>query len=666
MGLRVSWSVVRTLAFIALVLLSLVYAPPAEAEGYEETEQRLKTAGIDADMREKIHAAIRRGVTRLRAQQWKRGNFPGSPGHTALAGLALRHAAIPNGLEGSHKAIAWMTKYAGKELREQTYAAGITALLLQADGSHPKYLRSIHDRLSKGPQSDRGYWGYRSAGGDPTPNLSTAQFACLGLWAAERAGAPPATRAWTDHLATLLVAQQYDGSWGYYAPSDPLHGRAASLGRSYPTGTFMGLANVVLAHRALEKTVAAEPEQHARILVARAKGLAALRRHVQWTLSAPRMPGLFGAFPLYRLYALEKVCIFMDVEDVGGIHWYREGAQWLLDTQQTDGGWTGITGSVHGAAGAASTKNPGDTSFALLFLLRASASYHPITPRPVDAGGPVTPRAADEDDPKAPPSKSGPPLEAAVQALDRIEDALDKRRRLTQPARLRDAFRLVRRTYRRSLDDGVFASRPHDTWGRRAESLLLEAAVRFTQAKANDRLLWQAVAFDALDTLATTHPRVGPLLMKRILGIQHDKTFRDDLQFGWYAAAMEALRRLRPPGLVPWLGERALSPEPEHWSRTSPALTALGGLSTTLGGSQRYGAARAIVTRLVPVLRRSQGSKAVRDLTRDIQIAVRRLAIGAKPADFPGLEEAVVPGSGSRLLAWWSKHSKPQDPLWSD
>ena len=186
---------------------------------------------------------------------------------------------------------------------------------------------------------------------------------------------PVAAKAWRLHVEALLLAQGVDGSWSYYAANDPIHGVKMRTPRTYPTGTFMGLADLLLARQALREEWAEKPERLARIDVAIAKGHAALRRHIQWVLGSPHIAGPIGTFPFYRLYALEKVCIFADLEDVGGILWYRDGARWLLDTQQEDGGWISLGGVGRPSARTVvSQSNLLHTSFALLFLLRASAA----------------------------------------------------------------------------------------------------------------------------------------------------------------------------------------------------------------------------------------------------------------------------------------------------
>lgn len=654
------------LAALTCICILLLPAPIAAAGGYEETELRLKNAGIDEGMREEIHTAIRRGVARLRALQLRRGNIAGTAGQTVLAGLALRHAAIPDGVEGAERAINWLLKRAPKTVRNSTYEAGIMCMLLQAAGSHPKVLRRIHAQLAKGARGSAGYWGYASAGGKPPSNLSTAQFACLGLWAAERAGAPRADKTWRLHVEALLRAQGDGGSWGYQPRPGQVAGAPVLLRRPYPTGTFMGLANLLLAEQALKEALTDEPELHARMLIARAKALAALRRHVQWVLVAPGQAGPLLNMPLYRLYALEKVCIFSSLEDVGGVQWYREGARVLLDTQAPDGGWPRLLTAPASRRRAPAQSSAQDTSLALLFLLRTSASYHPTTPRPVDTRRVVvTPHGAEPTAPEPAAPAAAPPLMSASKALTRLEAAL-RRDHLRRLAPLRDALLLVRRTYAAAFVEGAFASPGHAAWAARAERLLLAYAVRFTTAKAAGRLLWQALSLDALESLAGAHSRVGRPLMKLVLEREPGNSFRPDFAFGWYGAAIDALRRLRPPGLAAWLGTRALSPDLADAWRSSATLCALGGMAEELSGSLRYVATRSIFTRMQPVLTRSLGNLAVRALVRDVRTAVQRLARGSKALALPQLEGATLKSTGPDLLRWWARHRKSDDPLWQD
>jgi hypothetical protein len=66
-----------------------------------------------------------------------------------------------------------------------------------------------------------------------------------------------------------------------------------------------------------------------------------------------------GGKSYYFLFTLERVCVALDLETLGGKDWFNWGAEVLLANQQNDGSWKGD----HGTA---------DTCFALLFLRRAN------------------------------------------------------------------------------------------------------------------------------------------------------------------------------------------------------------------------------------------------------------------------------------------------------
>lgn len=650
------------LVSIGLVLLLGAGVGPASADEYDETEYRLKTAEVPEDLREQIHVAIRRGVAHLRRFQKADGSFDENPGHTTLAGLALRHAAIPDGVEGSRKAIEWLRKAGKRKPVMTTYGVGLLAMLLTADNCHPEWNQSLHARFAKGPRKDKGYWGYKPSGGYPPPNLSTAQFACLGLWAGERAGAKSATKAWRRHLDALLLAQQPDGSWGY-SP-----GRAAgsphAWGLGYPTGTYMGIANLALAAEALREELRENPRLWSRTLLASAIARAALRRHVAWEFDSTVLPVTFGSlFPYYRLYAIEKACIFLDLEDVAGRRWYEEGARTLLANQQASGAWRSGAPASWGFT-AADKGSPIDTSFALLFLLRASHAYHPITPRPVDRRGAVItpgdePLEPEGADPAPVPTTS---LENANALLDGL-DAWFVQRKLDSPARAIDDFSRVRTIYAEYRPDGRAVSESHDEWCRRAETFLLQAATRFARARPRYRDAWQAVAIQALDTLATTDRRVTPRLMRAIETMPSDASFAGPVRFGWYSAAFDALRRLEAPALASWIVDRMLSPELDLWHRTSAALTTLGGIHG-LKGHQRHAAALGVYDFLLPLHRKGGTSGRSRDLQIDAMIAIRRLA------NSEAVLFTLVSGSLPKLVAavrsWWHAHGMRSDRAWAD
>ncbi len=414
---------------LILVLLALLSAP-ASAD-YEATEARLKTAGIDAALRKRIHTAIDRGVLWLVSQQRPDGGFapdasswgaspkaaegwPSRVEYTALCGLALRHAGTPTATRAFAKAKAFLFESGSdrrRELASRTYEAGIGAMLIMADAGPKRAAQQLGAALVRG-QSRAGSWGYEtsSSGASPPVNISTAQFGALGLWASERAGAEIPLEAWT-RLGTRFTKMQSRGRWGY-GP------RKGGAGRHYPQGTFMGLANLLLAEAALKRDPKAKKSLLKRIAKARASAMEKLAVDVPAFLAefdaTEDAKGLTFDFrnPYYGLYALEKVCIFANVEEIGGVRWYERGARTLLRKQKKDGGWGPVStqSSSRNKLFEIDLENRQVcTSFALLFLLRGSKAYHPTTPSPVDglptSSGAITPSRSD---PKAQPPNEDP------------------------------------------------------------------------------------------------------------------------------------------------------------------------------------------------------------------------------------------------------------------
>ncbi len=652
------------LGCVVLLGIGWTRMPGARADGYDETEIRLKTAGVDPALREQIHQAIRRGIFALRARQSKDGSFAENLGYTALAALALRHTGTPDGTEASHRALNWILRWHGADVLRRTYEAGITAMLLAADRSHPKVLRQIHDQLAFGPRRSGGYWDYEPKGGTPPANLSTSQFAALGLWAAERFDTPLARDAWDRHLETLLRAQNEDGSWGYYLPGAP----AAAQLDAYPTGTFMGLADVLLAEQALAEPLRGSPEARARVLVARARGEAALRRHVQWTLAVPGGAHPMGAvYAYYRLFALEKACVFLGEEEVGGVAWYRDGARWLLAAQAKDGLWSAAgAGGRDVPPGAIVVTDTLDSSFALLFLLRAASVYRPITPRDPDGPPTVTPR--DTTGPPPAPEEVPPPaalpLASANPFLDRIEVQLEKPAVAALDATL-DALRFVERTYPTYRPKGAPLSAEHDAWCLRAEELLLRGCTLHLGSTLRDRELRRAIALSCLRVLAATDRRVSAALMERILALEDTPSSPDAFQFAWCSEAMETLRRLGAPALEAWLATRGVAGAASEWPRISAALTTLGAMND-LDGAARLATAARLRTALAPLQSLGTRTSTVDDCLKDACVALTRIVRPGRGSDFPSPSLAVPRDELDAVFRWLDRHGKPDDPVWRD
>jgi len=418
------------MGIVARFWVVLVFASLAHAD-YEETEFRLKAAGVEPELRKRIHTAIDRGVKFLIANQqedgsWRRGRVSWrrpSESNSVFATLALSHAGTPAARAGVKLGLEWLIpagKRARRDIYRHVYLAGPMAMLLVASNTHPERVIEIGNALIRGAPRNT-LWGYStgfgsSAGGvrlhqEDLENLSTAQFGALGLWSADRVRGKPSRELWRRHLELLEQDQMVCGSWRYGRKPPFDYG-----GYRYFTGTFMGTANFLLAYAGSDGGKGVKRKVAEGLPAARERAIRALER------DAPAYLQLFdiGAhtlkWPYYGLYALEKAAIFADREELGGVRWYVEGAQSLIAAQEKNGSWN--------------RANVVDTAFALLFLLRSSQRYHPTTPR--DSGRPTAPVSGTKKDeqPKAnAPGKPPPhPVMKARLALDELMKAFQSPR----------------------------------------------------------------------------------------------------------------------------------------------------------------------------------------------------------------------------------------------
>jgi|GEM_PF-5746712 len=122
-------------AACSLLLLLVLGLPRAIDADVEATERRLKSAGIEDELRTAIHAGIDRAARFLRAAQRRDGSWehpasdhvgpPGSPRArvwgavtTALAGLALAHAGGADERASAERALSWLLGQAAETVAD--------------------------------------------------------------------------------------------------------------------------------------------------------------------------------------------------------------------------------------------------------------------------------------------------------------------------------------------------------------------------------------------------------------------------------------------------------------------------------------------------------------------------------------------------------------------
>jgi hypothetical protein len=243
----------------------------------------------------------------------------------------------------------------------KTYSAGCELLALWAtkDKKYKAWAKHLVELLLEWEWNGHsGTWGYP----DQRPDFSNTQYAAIGLWAAGQMGIPVPR----DVLSRMVEAacEQYcagieDVEWnpdaGRRTGSRHIGGfsyRPEREGGGKATGsmTTAGLCILAVADSLtkgrMEGRLRRLSEQN------RLRSLGWLDHY--FTVAANP---LSGGHHYYYLYGLERVGSLLQLERIGEHEWYREGAHFLLEKQNGEGGWGGED----------------QTCFALLFLNRATS-----------------------------------------------------------------------------------------------------------------------------------------------------------------------------------------------------------------------------------------------------------------------------------------------------
>lgn len=281
-----------------------------------------------------------------------------------------------------------------KTSHHAVYVSGIEAMLL-ADAGGQTYkgeLEAIRNFLV-GRQNDHGSWSYTKG---PESDTSVTQYAILGLWAAERAGAKVDPLVWMKAVKFLLGAQK-EGGFSY---------RSLSGSPTDSTMTAAGVGCLVICRKYLSggalpksarKKVAREIDTDVRYGILRPiipvepepepvpqelidpEGLLTVDRidnaidnANRWIDAKFTVTGDKTSHLAYWFYTLERAGALAGRDNYRGVDWYDRCADALVPQQTDDGFWN-----------LNSYDKNTDTAFIALFLARPTrklAGRRPAAP----------------------------------------------------------------------------------------------------------------------------------------------------------------------------------------------------------------------------------------------------------------------------------------------
>jgi len=308
---------------------------------------------------EQVRGALQRGREYLKTQRnatsggW--AEHPGQPGGlTALCVLALLTSGEPVDSPDIQAALTYL-RAIGEPNR--TYATALQTMVFCA--AEPEKDRLLIARNARWLESAQvrggpaaGMWGY--ATGEGRGDNSNTQFALLGLYEAERAGAAINPAVWQLSLAYFERTQREDGSWAYFEQSTPLPSSGsmtcAGAGSLLICADRLGLREADIGADG-RVACCGSPRRDDHI----ERAIAWLGRHGMAT-----NPGQ-EAWHLYYLYGVERVGRLSGRRFLDRLDWYRTGADLLVARQDSlNGQWRG--------SGILESDPVLATAFSLLFL----------------------------------------------------------------------------------------------------------------------------------------------------------------------------------------------------------------------------------------------------------------------------------------------------------
>jgi len=335
---------------IALLLPALLAAPaPARAASPKEVDDAVAKAvkylyQVQQNGNwEIVPQAVNQDGPDVKGKQWG--------GLTAMATYALLAAGENPQDPRLAEAITWLLNH---DNITGTYAVGLRAQVWQfLPEKHPQraqvraaikrdrdlLLGAMHEK----PGESFGFYGYFPK----QPNAydrSNSQYAVLGIWAAEQAGAEVPTKFWEIQDQVWKKSQNQDGGWEYSGDSP-----------STATMTAAGVATLFITQDYL---LDLKKDCQGNVFNQNIEmGIGWLDRHINQLLSGGNYYGMYG---------VERIGVASGRRYFGALDWYKVGSDSLVKSQKPDGAW----GDEEEHSNAHKVPN---TSFALYFLTRGRA-----------------------------------------------------------------------------------------------------------------------------------------------------------------------------------------------------------------------------------------------------------------------------------------------------
>ncbi|TWT57737.1 hypothetical protein KOR42_11030 [Thalassoglobus neptunius] len=273
---------------------------------------------------------------------------------------------------------------------EHIYEAGVEATLL-ADISTEKYkpqLKMIADYII-GQQKENGGWDYPTGRSEAKYNGDTSviQYACLALWAAERAGIEIDDKVWEKVLSWHVRFKNKDSGFAYCPGTTTGHFKDASTLNM--TAAAVANMHIAMLHidpeflplkdrrpkKREEESGPTGPKfgilqqvdldgEEARGESVRISGASVetVKNAFGWLGTRFRVENKESPHATYYYYTLERMAALADVENVGSHAWFDECANYLIGKQLENGSWNESSFFDEGL----------DTAFAILFLTRST------------------------------------------------------------------------------------------------------------------------------------------------------------------------------------------------------------------------------------------------------------------------------------------------------